>query len=520
MHENCTTIFTVNTDYQSELPVIQHNLQKKWQQYPQIRPEVYVLDVTNQDLHQILNYLQYYTFFNPAALFIMIVDNSECEIKEILLDFFIYTYIFIDNSSTYPKIISCGGIEKELMVEESVKKKNVNTDWMNSTFQVGIGHSPPFVIQESSRGRYKGLDIDIVDFIATKMELKVVYKPSLNFVGSKKNFRYNGALGMLSNKSADMVMGGMFATKDSSMDFTVSYPIHRTTYSWFVPGPISIPFWKRMLLIYEPSVSFAISLFYILMTVLQFSYNRIILKKGWQMYNESFKLYTAAIGATMKVSQTEEWSKKMLYLCWFLFWLILNASFTSKILQCLIRNKYEFPINSIEDLNKANLEVCILTGLEFTLTEYTGKVITCTECGTCLDRTAFQKDLVTVRNTDLVDYYKSEYYSNDQGDPLIHALKEKYFAIYNVMIFRKNHPVFKKFNEILRRLITSGVLASFRRKYETTRKKETKINGWRSLELNPLKFVFNFWGYGLVLSFLVFIAEIIIVKCDISYKYT
>ncbi|XP_045477869.1 uncharacterized protein LOC123683014 [Harmonia axyridis] len=530
-------VFSVNTGYSPKTPSIQYRTELNCKYVYLIRPKIYVIEYTDDDLGDILQCLEYCTFFNPAALFILIVDFVDSQIVNVLTRYFIYSFVIVEYSGTDSKtfygmpsddpstnftepvkIGQCTSTTMSL-TKIMVERMPSTYEWDNPVLKIGLGHSPPYIIQESPGGPFKGVDIDIVEFIAARMKFKPEYAPTPNFVGNKKNITYDGILGLLARKSAGMVMGGIFATKDSYLDFAISYPIHRTTYSWFVPGPIFIPFWRRMLLIFQPTVSLAIISFYILMTIVQFVFNRLNSKGGYAFYDEFFKLYSSSVSAPIRVAQTEEYSKKIFYICWFLFWLILNASFSSKLLENLIQTKYYFPIDSLETLNEIKLEVCILKDLEFSLKGYGGRVMTCEDCADCLNRTAHQKDLVTVRNTDLVDFYKSKYYVNSLGDPLIFALKEKYFAIYNVMIFRKNHPIFRRFNEILRRMISSGIIARMRQKYKTFLSKSPKVEKkWRILQMNRLKFIFQFWLYGLIFSSLVFVLEIVLSKHDVSIQ--
>ncbi|KAL3273472.1 hypothetical protein HHI36_014915 [Cryptolaemus montrouzieri] len=396
--------------------------------------------------------------------------------------------------------------------EGNVFNPYVPSRWNYPKLSVGCGNSPPAVItlpSMTNRHKFTGIDIEIIDTIAEKMKLRPYYKSTLNYVGTKNNYSYDGVLGEVERRKFDLVVGGIYSTRNSYLDFDTSAPTVATFYSWFVPGPTWVPFWKRILLTFEPPVTITTLILYILVGIMVHIFgNNQMTKQKW--FNNFFRLFTMLGGFPIRFSYSEKSSKRLLYASWCMFSLVLNACFVSKLLGNLMRRKFDYTIDSVNAINESNMNICILKGLENGLEEFKYRVRTCTDCEICTNRTAFQGDLITVRSENLVDYFIPKYYLSENGDVLIHSLKERYFSVYNGLVFRKNHPVFKIFNKMLQRLINSGVADMIQSKHWIRWRKNisTEVEA-APLHLTQLKFIFQFLVYGLGICSTIFIVEIL-----------
>ncbi|KAL3273471.1 hypothetical protein HHI36_014914 [Cryptolaemus montrouzieri] len=486
--------FSINFEGFSQIPVMQFKLQEEWISFSIIKPDIYVIDASNGKLKEILRILEFQTIFNPSAKLYSYNPYEESD---------------FNNVST--NIVQVGVCTNQTInYEENVFNPYVPATWNYPKLSVGCSYSPPAIITLplfTNGHNFTGIDIEIIDTIAEKMKLRPYYELGLNYVGTKNNFSYDGVLGEVERRKFDLVVGGIYSTSDSWLDFDSSAPTVATFYSWFVPGPTWVPFWKRILLTFEPSVTITTLVLYILVSTMVHIFGYIqVTKQIW--FNDFFKLFTILVGFPIRFSYSEKSSKRILYASWCLFSLVLNACFASKLLGNLMRKKFHYTIDSVDAITESNMNICILKGLEDGLREFEHRILTCTDCEICSNRTAFQRDLATIRTENLVDFFTQKYYLSENGDVLIHPLREKYLSVYNGMVFRKNHPVFKIFNKMLLRLINSGVADLIQMKHWVRFRKNisTEVNS-APLHLTQLKFIFQFLIYGLGMCSTIFIIE-------------
>ncbi|KAF7276727.1 hypothetical protein GWI33_009882 [Rhynchophorus ferrugineus] len=128
----------------------------------------------------------------------------------------------------------------------------------------------------------------------------------------------------------------------------------------------------------------------------------------------------------------------------------------------------------------------------------------------CIKRSAFEKDAVAPSmeiGTSL--YYIPLYFTNRDGQSIIHITKEVVFTKMVHMIFTKGHPLFGQCQRIILQSVQNGWFVKTMNDLKTSVKvRKFELHRERKISFENVAFIFICWGCGLVSATLVFCFEL------------
>lgn len=138
--------------------------------------------------------------------------------------------------------------------------------------------------------------------------------------------------------------------------------------------------------------------------------------------------------------------------------------------------------------------------------------IDCSFSFKCLNESVKYRDLVVAKSNSLTKYRIPKYYLDEDGTSLIYSLPSPLFS-YNVnMIMVKGFPVLTRFNELLMRMNSNGMISRWVKDYSRESMKQARINrnktGGEGMDLEKSFLAFIVWSTGCIAALLVFLIEI------------
>ncbi|KAK9888171.1 hypothetical protein WA026_000440 [Henosepilachna vigintioctopunctata] len=419
---NDSSVLLVNFDGHFNQPVTRFTYGHQKNTFEHIKPSIYVIKSEAGDLKNVLHHLEMNTFFNPRAQFLLVVEKIEQLIFEILADFFVhevvvmeqgkdglinlYSYEPYQNSSfnVSPCPILIGSCIEGIIRYETVPRIIPNSQGL-LPLKVGCSNSIPSMILQDGVPT-SGVDFELLKLISEKLGVQLQYTVVSDFVGRKDdstNF-FDGALGALAKREVDLVVGGVFPTWQGLSSFDFTHPTVVNDYAWIVPAPNKRPLWKSLVFTFRSVVWILyFNVFFISLTILIFA-NKVLTLKSVNWFRELVMLYTTCLTSSGVNWKLELHCKKMVYILWLLMNFIYSGCFSAKLLSNLVMKKYEDRMNLV-DIETSDIKICIYTDLIEKLNHFEEeRLLTCVSCEVCVNRTAFQRDLISVRSRILLIY--------------------------------------------------------------------------------------------------------------------
>ncbi|CAG9826616.1 unnamed protein product [Diabrotica balteata] len=154
-----------------------------------------------------------------------------------------------------------------------------------------------------------------------------------------------------------------------------------------------------------------------------------------------------------------------------------------------------------------------------------GRYLNCFNFTACLDRVAFNRDIISQRLVKPVKSLIPQYYQDNSGKSLLYIIHRPYGTPYYFgMVFRKGYPLFKEFNKKILILKEAGVVEYLYKKHEELYIKATTLaqleDGikYSDLNLQTLQSTFVVYLIGMGFSLLVFFIEIAFKEVTITEK--
>ncbi|XP_045478009.1 uncharacterized protein LOC123683154 [Harmonia axyridis] len=521
---NSTNFVVVNSDLKFSVPITLYALDQEEIPFSLQQPEVYLVDVRKKELNDSLMHLEKRTCFNPRAIFVIITEKIKADLYDIFDWYFIRSSIILkvsmDQIRVYSRLIK-GRRRNETVIDKSStmckeeelkssQRQKLSKENTLPLIKVGASYNVPSVILTDGVPD-SGIDLDILNIMSKKLNFKTEVIVVEAFAGkkSREDFSFNGALGNLQRREVPFLIGGIYPTRQGSISFDFTQGTSVDRYAYIVPVAKVRPFWKRLIYTFSLTVWMLFLVVFVVILVTLSLINRTIMKGYYSWDKELLKLYSMCF-TSVQVKMSETKSKKTLYTSWYFFLLIFSNHFTAKLLSKLVVKKFEHQIHKPEELKEVDWKICIFSDLDKDkmLGLHKG-VMSCTNCETCTNKTAYEGNVVSIRSEKLTQYEIGKFYFNEDREPLVFIMNQYYLVTHNVIVFRKNHPLFGRFNKMLGYLLQSGIYERMCMKYNPLGFDRYQKNRWMSLKLEQLSFIFKFLTYGWFLSTLVFVCKLL-----------
>lgn len=380
----------------------------------------------------------------------------------------------------------------------------------------------PYVIKTNetrSNPNKAGLEVTILNAVAEKLNLSQKYVPNpyphwgFRYLNSTYSFMYNS----LYKKEVDIIFGFMYGNASYSLDFDPSFTHLTDTSVWWVPTALEIPNWKNITYIFENTLWIAI---FLILLINAGSWYIIAKFKKETSFQDPIlcliiAMYCLLTGSSIR---PHSWLLKNLFILWVIVSLLLVTAYQSQLVSVLTHPIYEKQISSLEGVVKSSLKIGFYPTIAEALQNENSKIKQeilkmYTPCGldnTCIRRVAFQRDFCTFKNQRSGLFLLPKEFTFPNGRPMLYHFKQ--FGMLSVIRFyvNKGNPILDKIDEVLMQLASSG----FINKWDADLRSTFKISEPDKIALNlgHLLGAFDVLLFGIVLSFVTFLCELVVFK--------
>jgi hypothetical protein len=308
-----------------------------------------------------------------------------------------------------------------------------------------------------------------------------------------------------------------------------TYVLSQKRGRFVVPCGQTFPRWNSIIRVFSPNLWLTVFLSMIMACILMLCLTGCLNKLSqseYQVYQSLssclISIWAVLLGLSVSVMPRSD-SFRVLFSTWLIYCLAVNTVFQAFLTTFLIDPGRERHIESIEELLKSGLPYgfdpqCDKTfndtgdSLMKTILEHR---IPCSPYTTCINWVAYHRNFSTPMTDNIFDYFITTKYVDDQGTPLLCALKEEYYSSNNVIHVMKGNPLFQRVNEIVGITVESGIFNQWmKERFDSLKQKKGVISfptlqdGYYNLSLEHMQSAFWVLCVGLALGSAVFVAEL------------
>lgn len=401
----------------------------------------------------------------------------------------------------------------------------------NCTVKVRAVIWPPFIIQpklvtdRNDVNFTKGIEILILKTIANVANFTIVYSLSdkeqdWGYLG--RNRSSTGMMRSILDEEVDIGIGALAPMLNRHQYFDTSVPYLFDSTTWCIPHSSPLPKWKSLLIVFQSTTWILLftSYFFITFAMKLLSLNN---QKQTPTYYKSVTStllvnFAILLGLTVK-TLPKPTKIRLLLILWVLVSLNLNSAYQSSLISVLTQPNYEKQIEEFDELiQKYNI------GLVPPTFKFLGNYgresldkrswVLCDNVKRCLDRTAYDKDLI-IGLPRMYMVYVSKTYVSKRGEALVYWSKDNIVSYPIEMIMVKGFYLLKRINQLVDKILEAGLISKwtndflkFKRKKDFSEEDDLD-DGDVILTVKHLEGAFIILLYGLGLASFVFVLEII-----------
>uniref|UniRef100_A0A6P7GTR4 Uncharacterized protein LOC114342163 n=1 Tax=Diabrotica virgifera virgifera TaxID=50390 RepID=A0A6P7GTR4_DIAVI len=388
---------------------------------------------------------------------------------------------------------------------EFFRKRNLMVSKLDATWAPYI----PFIVNTT-----EGIYVKIINMIAAYLHVKI------NYIESKRPLNPYAVEPDFQEKLYDFsVMPYCNGTQQFDQTFTLTEDV----IAYIIPRIIINNEWQIFYREFDNSTwlcfSVVILLFYLLFKLI---YLMLPYKNNVSVFEVILGILLGSTGGF----KTRSASVKLLLTLYIFFSLLLTTIYRSKMFDMMKTDLSTQLITSRQDILNSNLEIGMpgepfVQLLKLSQNPFdsalvaTGRVINCFNFSACVDRAAFNKNIVAQRVVKAVQFLIPARYLDSKGRPLVYILKDPYaIPVHFRILFLKGHPLFEKFNKNILLLKEAGFIRHLCKMYEKNYEKAIMILAkekqslkYSKLQLGTLRSTFVIYLIGVTASITVFSIE-------------
>lgn len=496
-------ILKINNNFQETIQKLQ--ILQIW------NPTAYFLLIFNGDLKELFEYLSTLYIIN-----VVVLQETSYNIE--LFTYYPYSETNITNPDTSPKLINTCSSGK-LLTNGDIFTNKIPKSWVNSTLQVAYCTVSPYAICVDCYAR--GIEFEILDILKDRLNFNIKYLPSFDNWGKRmENGNYTNAFGSLQKHEAHIGIGMFQTENDSIRDFDLSFPYMIDQLVFVVPKK-DILIEKLMLGVY---VWVCVTISYILITIIL--YISSIATQEHDCYQDILSISLITYRTLLNNSVVilpKKFCGRLIFIIWCLSTWILIIDIQSYLMYFLTHERYEKEIDSIQKLSKSNLKIGLYIHLAETFNKgylnYEKRIykkhVHCNIDHYCLNQTAIQKDIASVRPLRSIRYESTNKFLDKNGNPILQIIVENIVMRYVNACFPKGFPLYTILNRLLLWVKAEGFIDYWGKWYTNyvniihNKNVQKSINfSSKALNLRQLDGVFKLLMYGLTLALFCFLLEL------------
>lgn len=331
------------------------------------------------------------------------------------------------------------------------------------------------------------------------------------------NGHYSDMFGLLEARKGDIFFGMALGNNSVMFDFDFSIFVSTADITVFVPTAKPVESWKNLIIIFDLHVwvGFGVAMVCTVMAWWLIG----ILKKDDEGYN-SFGLCAFKVWCVVFSSFNREPKSALLrslFVLWSLYAFIMISIYQSVLIGFLTKPAYEKQITTFNELAESKLHVGGFFVVRYIFNEPGNQPFNkiykrfefCPLSEECINRTAFQGDFASVKNSRQVNYLVPKFYLDADGQPMLKRLKANIAQVVAVHYFNRGYPFLDRYNEVVLQCHESGLLGKWDAEAQNLKKVvEKSAEVLKPLTVPHLKPAFYVLVIGNGLAFICFLFEL------------
>ncbi|KAG4072604.1 hypothetical protein HA402_004693 [Bradysia odoriphaga] len=496
---------------------------------------VFVVDDIRKFKENLQNVVVKSPSWNPGARFLVLFNNPDVRIDangyngvDIASKLFDLLYnrfnvaravILYASGSLKPILIDVcdNGILKHTeLTKISIRASRVPEKVPACTFNFCTRESEPYIEENCT----SGLEIVILRTIQDIMKFQTNIICSSLPRGDMHNGSWTGLLGLVRDDQCDFIFGGIFPDNDVHEDFGHTSSYFEDTYTWYIYFAPLRPRWKGLIEIFQSETWLLL-----IGTLFIAALSWFVFGKAMAETNSHKKLVLCVMNSLAVIlgissnNRPDYTPLRIFFILLALYGLNVTTIYTSKLITVFTEPAHEQQITTIQEILKARIPI---GGQE----EYADWFMNENPLDQIISEKYNNSDnfLATLENMALVrDGYIS--ILTNRMFVLSHDLQEDIFGIPgNVftspleMIAERGFPLIKKFSNLIHRMKDAGLTSKIYRDFIHNKtildfiRHRDRIHevGQITLTLDHLQGAFAVFIVGLLISFVVFLIEILL----------
>lgn len=396
---------------------------------------------------------------------------------------------------------------------------------------------PPFIIKSQANNEAgkvfytEGLEIKLISLIAQSMNSTIEYLPppanESKWGGRTPSGTWNGLLGEVFYKRADVAFASMTATEERQQLLETTVRYWSNSVVWVIPRPKFISGWRSLLGIFKPTMWGIVAMAYLLGSAFLCTLGRTVRHPSEPaLYRNpgSCMMATWALSLEMGAHvHPRGLLMRLVFICWVIYCLQISTAYKSSLISFLTNPRLEPAISDMKQLVKSHL------GFEYTvgLSEYfddpadasmrriRDSLRFCHNITDCLNKVAVSADIALVSDKWFVEYLIPQLYLDSSGQPLLQTLPQEVLSYHVVMVLSRGNVLLDRFNELISRVVESGLMEKWAKDIRRTRTLGAMSQdgaGGRRLGISHLQSVFVFLLLGEGVALVTLIIEMMMPK--------
>ncbi|PNF30095.1 hypothetical protein B7P43_G03135 [Cryptotermes secundus] len=308
-----------------------------------------------------------------------------------------------------------------------------------------------------------------------------------------------------------------------------TYVLYQKRGRFVVPCGQTFSRWNSVIRVFSPDLWLTVFLSMLIACILMLCLTVCLNKfsqSEYQVYQTLssclISIWAVLLGLSVSVMPRSD-TFRVFFSTWLLYCLAVNTVFQAFLTTFLINPGRERHIESIQELLNSGLPYGFDPQCDKTFNDTEESVmrtilkhrIPCSPYTTCMDWVAYHRNFSTPSTDNIVDYFITTKYVDYQGTPLLCALKEEFYSSNNVIHILKGNPLFQRVNEIVGRIVESGIFNQWTKELFDTLKLKKGVISLRTLQdeyynLNLEHMQSAFWVLfvGLAMGTAVFVVQL------------
>lgn len=396
---------------------------------------------------------------------------------------------------------------------------------------------PPFIIksqanEDGDKVFYaEGLEIRLLRTIAHSLNATLEYLPppanDSKWGEYQPSGSWTGLVGDVYYKRADVALASMTATEERKQYLETTIAYWSNSVVWIVPRPRFISGWRSLLGIFKPTMWAVVLVAYMLASIALCSLTHTVFRlRESDFYRNPCNCFMATWAVTLEMGahvHPRGLIMRFVFICWVIYCLQISTAYKSSLISSLTNPHLEPPILNMKQLANSRLKFQYTVGLsdyfddpaDANMKRIRDSLRFCEDVTICLKSLTLTAEIALVSDKNYVEYFTPRLYIDSNGRPLLQPVPQEVLSYLNVMVLSRGNLLLERFDELISRIVESGLMVKWARDIMYTRAVgavSQESGGGRRLSMAHLQSMFVLLLIGEGLALVALIVEVVMHK--------